>query len=262
MGKPLYNLPGDDLAKLYAPTLHTGSVDPNYPLENLSNDNPALPAKFTTTSVRLVWDLGSPQLVELPIFLHWNVDAGATATWEINTSDTWPGGVVTPIVTNPANGAGYRPYSWLDRSAGLGRQFVSLAISGNAAPIVIGGIWLGTVKRTLPNGIRLGLTLPSGQESVVLRTNMNVRHAFQRARIGGLENGDITTNVSGLADLQTFGDACGWRARPVPLILDPDVNEAWFVNWAQDRLEPEPISVFNRRSKVAFEHVSPGEAWS
>src|SRR5436853_9053 len=80
----------DDLAKLFTPTLVDGSVDTNYPLVNLCNDNPALPAKFTTTHLRLVWDFATAMLVQVPVLLHTNLDTGATATWETNSANSWP----------------------------------------------------------------------------------------------------------------------------------------------------------------------------
>lgn len=264
----IYQHPGDDLAKLYAPTLVSGAIDPNYPLENLSNDNPALPAKFTSTSLRLVWDLTFAQLVALPIFLHWNVDVGATATWEVNTTNTWPGLAVTPIVTNDLNGAGYRPYSWLDQSAALGRRYASLAISGNAEPIIIGGIWLGATQRLLDSLIAWGVKTPIGQRKVVLETNMGVRHKFTRAPTGRIADGQMLCSQSERDAVKFWAEATGFGAQATPIVFDHRVNHARFMEWDLEEIEEQPVATdetagdYQYMLPVSWRDVPPGEAWS
>lgn len=260
MPKPIYQHPGDDLAKLYTPVLETGTLATGYSLDWLSNDNPAMCVRFVESTIRLVWDLGSAQLVALPILLHGNQRSTDTVTFETNTSNSWPGAVVTAWPMTDADGAGYRPFPFLDRTGGTAHRWVSVQIV-SAVPVVLGGVWLGAVVRSLVHNVQWGVRMPRGIVSVVHRTNANVRHGFARDRTIGMENGIIETTNAGAAAIQTWGDAASWRLRPVPFIPDPAVNDAWLVNFAQDRLDAEPTSASNIRLALALEHVALGEAW-
>lgn len=261
--KLIYQHPSDDLAKIYSPTLVDGTVDPNYPLSNLSNDNLGLPTKFTTPHIRLVWDLLSAQVLQLPVFMHWNVDSGATALFQAHTASSWGSpDLSTAITVNAPGQHGYVPFSWLDRSLLAAKRYVSLSITGAAANIVLGGIWLGATLRSVTHNPRWGVQQPIGMDTVVVDTNFGVRHSFSRNPTGGIRNGAIETTLDvGFPKLQAWAEACRWRARPTPVVFDPTKNRAQFVHWDQNELVPTFVSVNNVQVPVAFRDVSPGEAW-
>ncbi len=263
----LYQHPADDLAKSVTPTLVTGSIDANYPLSYLANDNPALPAKFTATTIRIVWDLGSAVAVPFIVFPHWNVRNPASAFFEAHTANTWGGpDISTAITLTSARENGYWPYPFLDRSALQAKRYVSLVITDNPEDIVIGGVWLGAQLRAFVDPFGRGLQRPTGQDEVTLRTNFNVEHSFSRALTGGITNATMMLDVPDeIAVLQAWGDACRWGPRPVPVVFDDRATGAGygaqFVKWNQSGIVPELQTAVIASVPVSFRDVSPGEAW-
>ena len=113
----IYGKPTDNVASEATITAQSGTVDTEYPLANLVDENPAKPAKLTTTTGRIMFDFGSAQTIQLIALIHTNLDAGLTVKIQANATDSWGSPSVDLAITIPTVPADSYPLNlWLDLS--------------------------------------------------------------------------------------------------------------------------------------------------
>jgi len=239
MSKLLFNHPSDNIIANATITVAAGTVDPLYPIANLSNGNPALPLKFTTKQFRLVFDWGTPTLVPLPALVHHNLTVASR--WEGNATDSWGAPTMShalPIGTIDQDG--YRPNLHLDLTAlsnyGAFRYTSLVLDSDNAANVVLGELWTGAVIRDVTHNYSDGFKRADqfpGRQSFVTDGGVTWIHA-SIGRLRGLTV-DFETSDAGLAVLRAWNLACGGMNRPTLLVPDiADGTDAWLARWTTD----------------------------
>lgn len=263
----IYNQPGDNLIAAITPTVVDGTVASESSVDNLVDGSPAKALIFTTTHCRLVWDLASA--IAAPAFWLHHTNLTGTVKFEAHTANSWGApDISTTMPVSTVDGDGFWPDLFLDRSALAAKRYVSLVVTGNVAPIVIGETWLGAIQRTMPavGGIRPDVTIPQGGQTVIHETNYGVELAYRRGnRTGGVTGQIKTDGLTGLPAVQAWAQAAAWRAKPWPVVVNAPVPIVAFMKWAQDSLEPQYEATKDGHQVVtipfAWTLVSRGTPW-
>jgi len=235
-----YNHPGDNVIADATLTVAAGTIDPLYPLVNLSDCNPALPATFTTAQARIVFDWGTPVTIAFVAVIQHNLTVAAR--WEAHSANTW----TAPSLSEAFDVAdlqadGYRTNLWQDVRAVTGAgayRYGSLVVdTDNDAPISLGEIWIGTVVREVPcylanPGIGRSDEAP-GRSSFVTRGGVEWVHA-SIGRRRTLTAQFVSTDET-LAALRDWNLSCGGRDQPTIVVpITPDSTDVWLVRWNAD----------------------------
>lgn len=234
----LYTHHSDNLANrsLYAPTVTGSAEDPDYPATNFGIDDPAQPAKLTTTSGSWVWNLGSAKTVRFVTFVHHNLDV-ISVKWQGNSSDSWGAPPFSQAFTIPAKHENnFRSAPFLDLSGtSPSYQWWRLWIEGtNGAAIAIGEVWFSTNLRTLSPGIRWSHVEVEQSPVVEHRTMYGVKTVYDlNVQIRGLKAQTPATDSS-LAALRSWRRDCRGPARPCIIVRDSTINEALMVRWSDE----------------------------
>lgn len=238
MGKLRYNHPADNLISLATLSLPTGSALAAFPLTNIRNLNPALPAKFADQSIRIVFDFGSATAVHLVALLHHNLDAALDVRWQANATDSWGGPTFSQALTIAATDTeGYRPNTYHDLSAAPPTfRYHSLVVVGaNTLDVILGEIWIGGAVRTLVHNFSWPFTRedprPGALQWATRAGVVWTYPSFGRQR--KLESSILTT-AANLATLSAWSQACGGTAQPTLIIPDaPDIPDAMLARWTK-----------------------------
>jgi len=268
MANLIYALPTDNLSPVATGggvdwAVNTGTVDSEYPAANLGDLNPAKPAKLTTTTGSWVRDLGSAQQVDwLFVPMHNLTAALSGVKIQGNATDSWGAPSIDQALVVPAYMEDGFPYGfWFDLT-GIGtrtfRYWRFLVGTANGAAVAIGEVWLVATKRSLVHNIYWGLDEGDEHGVVEHRTPYGVVSLFDLATKTRSIDGETSTSDVGLAALKTWHRACAGRAKPTAIVLDPAINDAMMVRWANVQLK------FRRRFpnfndvKLNFEEMSRG----
>jgi hypothetical protein len=244
----------------------SGVVDAAYPLANLVDRNPALPAKFTTTTVRIVFAFAAAQRVDVVALLHHNLDAGlGNVKIQGNATNLWTAPTFSATFTIPAYHEDGMPVNpWLDLT-GLtgystsGFQYWSLVVSSvNSKAIALGDIWLGKQKRTLVRNIEWGSDEADEWPAIVHETDFGVKTVYPFGTKRRSLSGTIKTTDAGLAALRTFHRDSFGLARPVLVVEDPAVNDALLARIVTPRLAVKREFINLNEVPFAVEELSRG----
>lgn len=234
-----YSRRSDNVAATATPTLHTGTINANFPLSRLYDRDPATAAKTTSTGdCRILWDYTTARRVDAVWIPIHNAVAGTILRFEGHTANVWTAPTVSATYTVPAYG-GDLPrgvYINITTAAGYtttGFQFWSLFVPNTGIVTALGEIFISTQLRTTRN-LLVGLGRPRD------------RHVTRHARAdGGLFQYDRgtdaftvdgrvipTTNTVYDDYLALFEDARG-AFYPFPIVLDAtaSVPEGRLVQW-------------------------------
>jgi hypothetical protein len=260
MSSVYYSLPGENLLAGITPTLVTGTLTSGSSLSKLTNGVIADALMLEGVDLELTWDLGSAVAAPFLFLFHTNL-AGGTQAFRAHTTSTFTTpDISTAILDATLGGRGFYTQPYLDRQALAAKQFVNLQVTGNGAPIRIGGIWLASLVRTV-TGLQFDPVRPRGGETVKYPTSHGVKLVYQRNTLQHAVTGQIiTTRSVGLVAIDAWAEAAGWDAKPFPMVFESTVDHADFVRWNVKRIEPtykgDTCSI-----PVAWEVESRGLPW-
>jgi len=238
MGAFLYQHPDDNVVSL-ASTITVSAPDAAYPSANLSDGNPARPCKFDATSGTIVFDFGAARRIDLAALIHHNLDAGLNVRIQANATDAWGGPSLNEPFTIPAideDGFSVNPWFDLTGAAGYlvgGYRYWRLAVIGaNAANVAIGQLWLGGEKRQATHNFSWEYTETDDHPLIEHRTDLLVSTMYDLGTRARRLDVEIETSDAGIASLRAWIRAAAGRARPVLVVPDPALNDAWLVRVA------------------------------
>jgi hypothetical protein len=214
-----------------------------YDTNRLANGTPAYPFKITGTSLDIVFDFGSPILIELPAILHSNLTVAPHL--QGHSSNSWSAPDIDVAFGIPTiDAAGFFTAPWLDISDRNPKRYWRLHITGNAHPIIIGELWLGEFARSISSSYLIeGLSLISENRSVVHETNSRVELAYEQATVRERIEGSLLVNAAELADLTALVRAAKMQTRPFLFIYRSDLDDAWLVKYGSDTFTRETLVV-------------------
>ena len=265
-----YALPADDLARPIAIT--ASAEDPGYPAAWLVTENPAQPAKLTTTSGSWVLELEAPVNLVGAALIYPQLDAGLDVRIEANTSDSWGSPPFSEAFTipgpHPDGGVVSTLLRFVDGET-PDYAFWRLSIVGtNSTPVGIGRLMLLGAIRTFEDGtsVRWGVVEDEDYGIVEMSTELGVETVYD---LGGKRRaliGEMLLRAEGAAQVQTLWRAT--RGRVTPWLLWPfeDVNDVYLVRWTDRalsrRLEvPDLESGYVQLLRMQVTEVSRGLPW-
>jgi hypothetical protein len=259
----LYALPASDVF-LIPPTVTVlaGTVDSAYPVANLWNLNPAKPFKATTTGIDLQFDFGAPVVIEF--IALWHTNLSVVATVQNNTGTTWPGTVMGTLAVQARSFDGFRDNPMLDLRGQPARRYWRLTISGNATPVILGGLGMYNFLQTLnPWGPAIGLARPEEHPTVGFETDGRIEFRYSLGlRIEAFRSITVTVpRTTGLAKLKDLIRDAQGRARPFPVVIDPGSGIAQLVRFEDDELNVTGVSRDWVDVSMNLRDVGRGLAW-
>lgn len=263
MARLIYQLPTDNVAANVVPTLETGTEDATYPRTNATTVVPSRPAHFSSTAVRLTWDFGTAQRIDLVSIANHNFVPDTTLVQlQGNATPSWGAPSFNATFLLPAdmeNGLPRQP--WFDIVGTYGAQsfrYWSLAVTSNPENIWLGSVWLGALKRSLAVNIHWGLTAEDDHKVIERPTDYGVPNVFNTGCMVRSIAGVVDTTDAGRDDLIAWHRACGGRSKPSLIVLDPALNDALLVRWASSKLPRQENFKNYHRVNLAWVEESRG----
>lgn len=238
MSALVYAWDTDNVAAAVTPTVHTGTINANFPLSRLYDRDPATAAKTTSTGdCRILWDYTAAQRVDaIWIPIH-NAVAGTVIRFEGHTANLWTTPTVSATYTVPAYGGDLPRGVYIDVTTAAGYtttgfRYWSLFVPNTGIITALGEIFISSRKRTTVNVLQ-GFRKPRGR--LVSHHKRSDGGFFQYDR-GVNEvsfSGSIRANSTHYADyLAIFEQAKGsFRAFPIVIDAHEAVPEGFLVQW-------------------------------
>jgi hypothetical protein len=257
-----YNFPSDNVAPAATLSLPSGTADAAYPLANIVDLNPAHPFKLTTTTCRIVFDLGSATTLAIVALIHHNLDAGLNVRWQGNATNSWGSPSFDYAFTITAKDQdGYRPNS-VAIPSGSYRYWSLVVVGTNTNNLIFGSIWIGTALRTLTNNYSWGYKREDPRPGAVRwKTRAGVEWVSPTYGRQRRLASDVQTTDAGLVELTTWYQSCGGMDQPT-LILPgaQDWTDAGLVKWADDMSFQQAVAD-NVTVQVSWLEVAKGLPW-
>lgn len=237
MANAWYSRWSDNVLRKVTPSLAAGSLlSSNFPLTHLVDEAPDSLCRLSTTTVRFVWDKGTPTKIDWVTIGQHNLDQGLSGVlWQGNASNSWGAPSLSAAFTIPGrDGDEFRIQPRLDLT-GIGSrtfQYWSFVVSvANSNPLSFGEIMaFGTKRIATPN---ISWDAESSDERAV------TQHQTKAGPGGGYDegvwarewNGEIVCTDAEATEFRTwYRDARG-TMRVFAYVPDGDVNETWIVNF-------------------------------
>jgi len=264
----LYTRPSDNVGKLGAIAVNTGTGNTAYPAANLIDDRPDIPAKLTGTTGSWVNDLGSAKRIDFVPIINHNLDAGLEVRLQANATNAWGGPTLNDTFTIPAKLAdNFRSNVFLNLTtlhpvaADRTFQFWRLIVVGvNSAPVSIGEWPLyGELRNFGVANIQRGSTRRIRRPSLLQRTPGQVRHIYD------LGTTLRTVQCEALNDWTTMQAIDAWYrdaqgiAKPFTIVPNVNDDDAWFVSFTDQELSVTRIVPPEHNSvTLEFEELARG----
>lgn len=239
-----YALPDDDVAP-QAIAITASAEDPGYPAEWLVTENPAQPAKLTTTSGSWVLQFASPVSLAGAALVYPQLDAGLAVVLEGNSADSWASPSIAIAIPIPGPHPDDQAISPIVTIPGAACSFWRLRISGtNSVPVAIGRLMLLTSLRQFEDGtsVRWGVVEEEDYGIVDLPTELGVETVYD---LGGKRReliGEWLLRELGAQQFLALRRATHGRVRPWLLWPFPEINDAYLVRWS-DRASSRRLDV-------------------
>lgn len=263
MANILYSLPSDNIAAEVTPTVDEGTVDPDYPVANLVDLNPARPCKLSTQTGAFLWNFGSAHAIDLIAIINHNLDAGLTVYLQGNASDSWGAPSINHAITIPTwweDGMPVNPLLDISDITNRSFQYWRLVVSGtNTSPVRIGNVMLLTTARRVPCNIRWGFSVIENRPIVEHVTDYRVSTIYSYGISQRTVAGNMALTEAGVTSLRSWFRACGGRALPFLFQLEGgDINDCWLARFTTTTLEfKHEFTDYNTLS-IGFEEVGRG----
>jgi hypothetical protein len=258
--KFVYGHPSDNLLDQAAITVQSGTPLTGYDVERLNNGSWAYPFKIAETSLELRFAFAAPVLPKLSILGNTNLTVAAVLHGGVA-----PGGsdvsAAFAIPTLAIDGFYSSPF--IDDTGLSAKQYWRLVVTGNAAPIILGELHLGSASRTLDTNYELSseTQLAAEWRNVRLETAFGVEVAYQQAGRREAIDGQVGVTLAEFADLEAWHHACLGSARPTWMVPNDAVNDAWFVRLGDDGLRRVPIGAGGWMVRLPVRQLSRGLPW-
>lgn len=240
-----YALPDDDLAPT-AITITASAEDSGYPAENLVTENPAQPAKLTTTSGTWVLEFASPVTPVAVVLVYPQLDAGLTVVLEGNSANTWATPSISQVIPIPGPHEDDQAISPIVEIPSPGScAFWRLHIvDPNSVPVAVGRLMLLGALRTFEDGtsVRWGVVEEEDYGIVEMTTDLGVETVYD---LGGKRReliGEMLLREEGAQQFLTLRRATHGRVRPWLLWPFEGVVDAYLVRWS-DRISSRRLEV-------------------
>lgn len=242
----------------------TGDADPRYQPTSLADLLPGLPAKLTTTTGSWVRDFGSAGRVDWVMLPHHNLTAGLEVRIQGNATNSWGTPTLNAAIVIPTYREDRLPVgSWLDLTVQAGytvsgfRYWRLVVVGTNGAAVQVGEFPLLRVKRTLNPNIEWEAHTPEDRRDTYHETNHGVETVYDRGvSIRRLE-GDLDTTDAGLAAVKSWWRDAPGRGRPVYIVPDEDLNEAYMARF-QNTIDPTLVINDRNRMRLQWRECSRG----
>lgn len=261
----IYQHGADQVADNATITVQTGTVDPEYPVTNLVDGNPAKPAKILETSGAWKFAFTGAQRIDFLAIPHHNLTAGLEVRIQGNAADAWGAPTLNALITIPAwRTDGWPVGPWLDLTgvAGYavgGFQYWRLVVVGvNAAPVAIGQVWLGAALRTLSPNLSWGAREGEFHKITEHETDFGVVLSYDFGLLRRTLTGEVDATDAAKTAVLTWWQSTNGRARPTIIVPDGTVNEALMVRWAEPKIDVTRNVIDRNTIPLAFQEVSRG----
>ncbi len=258
-----YTYPSDSITGSATPSLPTGTQDAEYPVANLSDNDPSKPWKVTGTTFRLVWDWSTAQTVKFVALIHHNLQAGLTGVkFEMNASDSWGSPSFSQTLVVPAYHEDDFPANiHADISAtSPSYRFGSLAVtSANIVACSIGEVVISTALRSLTGCLMPDASDDEEHPIVEHRTDVGVSTIYSHGTRWRWVRGEKTQAGSDAAKIRSLNRASQGRSLPFIILPHLQNDEAFFVRWEKNQLPRTYIdNSYISKFRLEFEEVSRG----
>jgi hypothetical protein len=270
----LYARYSDNVARTATITVVSGTEDPAYPAANLANDNPALPAKLTSTSGTYLFTCAGATRVDGIVLVHANLQAGLQVRLR--------GGAVNALITIPAYHHDKFPTNAVLDISGIvsgtpaagystsGASTWQLEIVGtNAVTVSIGAVVLVSQWRRFDAGDGTGV-----QNNVVMRprrpvvdnkTSMRVASRYDLGVTVWEFEAELVVTGSVCEDIDALWEDAYGKIHPWtwwPIATATNSSEAFLVTFTEDAKDltyrSQTGDVRLRAMKLRLEEVGRG----
>lgn len=217
----------------------TGTVDPDYPVANVGDRDPANPFKTPDLTVNIDLDLGSATAIGLVAIVHANLDPGLSGVHLLgSTSNTFASGFTSEAIVIPTYQPDGHPTSALLTFAPQSYRYWRLAITTpNSVGLSLGELVLASGWRTLTADLQMGATDEDGYPTIENESDAGgvttvYEHLVRRRWLRGTFRLDVV-------DLDAMRDwHRGSRGRGLPFLIHPTLptDEPWYVRWEKTSL--------------------------
>lgn len=257
-------------------TVTASAEDAAYPAVYLCSEDPAEPAKLTTTSGWWVVDLGSAAAVLAVALIYQYLDAGLTVAIQANASDSWGAPAFSTSLTIPAKRKDGPSYQHWTRnvlevlSATQTYRYWRLLISGtNSQEVVVGRLLLLTALRPVTLYHEGGGPIGEGDDHdpIVHRTQLGVRKSIvikgpQRSLTAVLIGTDLDAGTAPIQEAQDFQDLHEEsEGLAYPFGFVPFGTEPWLVTFTESNRQRAHHQGGAQLWPFAVEEVSRGLPW-
>jgi len=264
-----YALPADDLAPSAA-AITASAEDTGYPAEWLVTENPAQPAKLTTTSGSWVLEFASPITLAAVALIYPQLDAGLSVVLEGNTGDTWATPAFSQAITIPGPHPDDQAISPIAELTGApSYAFWRLHVIGtNSVPVAVGRLMLLATLRMFEDGtsVRWGVVEEEDYGIVEMPTELGVETIYD---LGGKRrelSGEWLLREEGAQQFLELRRATHGRVTPWLLWPFEGVNDVYLVRWS-DRASyrridvPDPDGGYVQLVRCQVKELSRGLPW-
>lgn len=227
-----------------------GNEDPAYPATNARLDNPANPAKSTTTSDRYVAEYATKQQPVLTSLIYAYLDAGLDVRLQANNSNAWGSPALDIPIVIPGkrkDGPTYQrwtinPWAFIELPDPDGYLFWSWYFPSNSQNIIVGKFLLASAVyqvQLLSEGGDLAREKDYDEFSAIRdKTELGVRKVqvlggprrFLSGELVGTDYSAGSAPVQDAADFRALLQAAEGDAHPWLWIPFEDRNDAWLVD--------------------------------
>lgn len=253
----IYTLPSEVPAGAVA-TVTSGTEDPDYPVTNLFNGNPARPAKFTSTDVTIVFEFPGVVTINIVGLINTTLDPSDTdVRWQGNLADVWTSPLVDVPVPVAARAAdGFVPGAYAELTGAY--QWWRLVVPTQSVNVVLGELLFYSAAHRCHWVLRSpSPTRPTSRQTVKHETAYGVQMAYDRG--AGRRTKTGTVGVVSLPSVTDWFDTAQADTLPFLLVPDPGLeNEAWMVRFGQPAVTPTRVAAGYWQVPLTFAELSRG----
>jgi hypothetical protein len=268
MGNMRYAKRDQDVTTLGTWSVQTGTAVTQYEASHIGTDVIARPAKIAETSGAWVGNFtgvaGGKQRVDAVVLPMHNLTAGLEVRLQGHATSSWGSPTFNQTITIPAyRGDGFPLGAWRDITGlsgytSAGFEFWRLTVVGVNAAAVALKIKLLSGLQTLSPNINWGEVGSEERKMIEHRTDYGVSSVYDlgvtiRSIQGELDGPDTQRDA-----VKALWQSTRGRVYPFVLIPDGDVNDAWFVRFADTKLDVQLNMIDRNVIRLGFQEVSRG----
>jgi hypothetical protein len=261
--KFVYSHPDENLVDAAALiTVSVGTPLAGYDTDQLSNGTWARPFKIAETTLELRFEFAAPVVPAFAVLGNTNLTVAAVL--EGRSTNVWGAAEVSGTFGVPTlSGDGLYSSPFLDLSDLDPKQYWRLLVTGNAAPIILGALHLGSSYRTVDSNYELDAMteFASAWRNVEHETGFGVDLVYTQASRRERVEGAIVVTAAELPAVLAWFQACRGSARPTFMVPNDEVDDAWYVRLSPDGITRTPFGAGGYRLRLPVRQLSRGLGW-